>query len=148
MSRLRKENCAPRSTLSRRPSERSTSTTDLRDAKVRGERGLAALFANNADANVGGLDHRDVVAAVADRARLLAGVALRWRQTTVRSQRQTTATTHANERDDGGLLRRRAATADDRARATSEHDKVRFKVLETELWRRRRWVQDAHAARS
>lgn len=36
------------------------------DAEICGEGGLAPFFSHDADADVGGLDHGDVVAAVAD----------------------------------------------------------------------------------
>ncbi len=39
---------------------------ELCDAKVRGETGLSTLLADKADANVGRLDHRDVVATVSN----------------------------------------------------------------------------------
>lgn len=51
------------------PEEQVLEVLELRDAEVRGERGLLALLAEDADAHVRLLDHRHVVAAVADRER-------------------------------------------------------------------------------
>ena len=56
------------------PDEQFGQVVEMRDAEVGGEGGLAALFADDADADVGGLDHADVVAAVADGGHFLACV--------------------------------------------------------------------------
>ena len=56
------------------PNKQLDKVAELLDAEVRRERGLAAFFADDADAYVGGLDHGDVVAAVADAADALLGV--------------------------------------------------------------------------
>ena len=48
------------------PDEQFGQVVELGDAEVGGERGLSAFFADDADADVCGLDHGDVVAAVAD----------------------------------------------------------------------------------
>ena len=56
------------------PHEQFGQVVEMRNAEVGGEGGLAALFADDADADVGGLDHADVVAAVADGGHFLACV--------------------------------------------------------------------------
>ena len=48
------------------PDEEFGEVVEGGDGEVCGEGGLAAFFADDADADVGGLDHADVVAAVAD----------------------------------------------------------------------------------
>lgn len=78
---------------------------ELRDAEVGGERRLAALFADDADAHVRGLDHGYVVAAVADAADAFFGVS-------------------ADETRDVGFLRRRAAAGDDGGEVDRDGDEV------------------------
>lgn len=56
------------------PNKQLDKVAELLDAEVSRERGLAAFFADDADAHVGGLNHGDVVAAVADAADALLGV--------------------------------------------------------------------------
>jgi len=56
------------------PDKEFDQVAELLNAEVGGERGLAAFFADDADAYVRGLDHGDVVAAVADATDALFGV--------------------------------------------------------------------------
>ena len=48
------------------PDEQLGQMMELGDGEVGGERGLSTFFADNADADVGGLNHGNVVAAVAN----------------------------------------------------------------------------------
>lgn len=50
------------------PDEQFDEVAELLDAEIGGERGLAAFLADDTNAYIGGLDHADVVAAVADAA--------------------------------------------------------------------------------
>lgn len=111
---------------------------ELGDGEVGRERSLSTLFADDADTcrstqtvsssqvdarvmrrltNVSSLDHRDVVATVADAAHALLRMC-------------------ANESSDVGLLRRRAPTSDDGRELRRQLDEVIAEVLDAELWRR------------
>lgn len=56
------------------PNEEFYQVAELFDGEVGGERGLTAFFSDDADTDVGGLDHGYVVAAVADAAYAFLGV--------------------------------------------------------------------------
>ena len=98
----------------------------LCDGKVCSERGLLALFAFDADANVCGQDHAHVVATVADGCCCVARVLL-------------------HEADDGSLLCGRAAAADDGGRPLGCHEEVLAEVVEAHL--ERVSVDDKHSVR-
>jgi hypothetical protein len=76
------------------PDEELYEVAELLDGEVGGEGGLPALLSDDSDADVCGLDHADVVAAVADAAHALLGVV-------------------ADEVGDVGFLRGGAAAGDD-----------------------------------
>jgi hypothetical protein len=87
------------------PHEQFDEVAELLDAEVGGERGLAAFFANDADAHVRGLDHAHVVAAVADAADAFFRVG-------------------ADEAGDVGFLRGGAAAGDDGGELHGQGDEV------------------------
>lgn len=85
------------------PNEEFRQVVEGGDAEVGGERGLAAFLADDADADVGGLDHGDVVAAVTDAGDAFLGVC-------------------ADEGCDIGFLSRGAAAGDDGGELDGEGD--------------------------
>ena len=87
---------------------------ELRYGEVGGERCLFAFFSDDADADVGSLDHRNVVAAVADTAHTLVGE-------------------RANEARDLGLLRGRAPTRHDDGELRRDLDELVAEVVEEKL---------------
>lgn len=56
------------------PDEKFCQITELFDREISGERCLSSFLSNDTDTNVGGLDHGDVVATIADTADALLGV--------------------------------------------------------------------------
>lgn len=76
------------------PDEQFRQVAELRHGKVSREAGLLSFLSDDADANICGLDHRDVIAAVADAADAFFGV-------------------RADEVGDVGFLGRGAAAGDD-----------------------------------
>lgn len=98
------------------PDEEFGQVVELRDAEVGGERGLAAFFSDDADPNVRGLDHGDVVATIADAGDPLTCVV-------------------ANEGCHVGLLRRRTATGYDGWKLHGERYEI-FLVMGQEIRKR------------
>lgn len=91
------------------PHEQLGEVEKLLDREVGREAGLPALLAHDAHADVGGLDHRDVVAAVADAAHALLGVLL-------------------DELGHLGLLRRGAPARHHRGQEDGDRDEVGAEV--------------------
>lgn len=96
------------------PDEQLCQVAKLIDAEIGRQRSLLALFADDAEANVGCLDHRDVVAAVSDAAYPLLGMM-------------------SDEACDIGFLCRRAPTGDNCRELCRDFDKLVLVVVDTQL---------------
>ena len=96
------------------PEEEFGEVRELVDREIGCQRSLLALLADNTNADVGCLNHRDIVAAVTDTAnRLLCE--------------------GADEAGNVGFLCRRATASDDGRELSSEHDKFCAKTVEAKL---------------